>query len=93
MPLADELNGLCISLILNFWLVIVLFFLTYLAATTFGLNALCADPAIEFLPDDAEVSCRAILPQCFTRRGWAQLCRADPTIRHSFVEACDLAVE
>ena len=69
----------------------VLLLLGTLAATTMSLPALCAEPPVEFLPDDAEISCRAILPQCFTRKGWAQLCESDPIIRESFNEACDLA--
>ena len=28
---------------------------------------------IRFLPDDAEIACRAILPQCFTQQGWHRL--------------------
>ena len=71
----------------------VLFLLGPLAAAAFGLHALCAERPIEFLPDDAQVSCRAILPQCFTRKAWAQLCHSEPDIRKSFNLACDLAID
>lgn len=54
---------------------------------------LYAQAPIEFLPDDAQVACRAILPQCFTRSGWARLCLANPTIGKTFSKACDLALE
>ena len=71
----------------------VLFLLGPLAAAALGLPALCTEPPIEFLPDDAQVSCRAILPQCFTRKAWAQLCESEPGIRKSFNQACDLAFD
>ena len=71
----------------------MLFLLGPLVAAALGLPALCADRPIEFLPDDAQVSCRAILPQCFTRKAWAQLCESEPDIRQSFNLACDLAVD
>ena len=71
----------------------VLFLLGPLAAAALGLPALCDERPIEFLPDDAQVSCRAILPQCFTRKAWARLCQSQPEIREGFNQACDLAVD
>ena len=71
----------------------MLFLLGPLAAAALGLPALCTERPIEFLPDDAQVSCRAILPQCFTRNAWAQLCKSEPGIRKSFKQACDLAFD
>jgi len=46
---------------------------------------------ISFRPDDAMVACRAILPQCFTRADWAELCTSQPEIRVSFPDACRMA--
>ena len=48
---------------------------------------------ISFLPDDALVACRAILPQCFTRADWADLCRTDASVMEAHPEACRLAME
>ena len=48
-------------------------------------------PAVEavfFLPDDAEVACRAILPQCFRRSDWADLCASEPSVAVGHPEAC-----
>ena len=47
-----------------------------------------SENTVTFLPDDAQVACLAILPQCFTRRGWADLCLQDPTIRSGYPQAC-----
>ena len=54
----------------------------------FGSPAADADP---FLPDDAEVACRAILPQCFRRSDWAELCARDPGVAVGHPEACRAA--
>ena len=51
-----------------------------------------AEP-IRFLSDDAQVACRAILPQCFRREDWARLCRDQLDIRESHPVACELAEE
>ena len=51
-----------------------------------------AEP-IRFLPDDAQVSCRAILPQCFRREDWARLCQTDHSIREAHPVACVRAEE
>ena len=51
----------------------------------FGSPAADADP---FLPDDAEVACRAILPQCFRRSDWADLCAREPNVAVGNPEAC-----
>ena len=51
----------------------------------FGSPAADADP---FLPDDAEVACRAILPQCFRRSDWADLCAREPSVVVSHPAAC-----
>ena len=47
--------------------------------------------SVRFLPDDSEVACRAILPQCFRRADWAKLCASQPEIRVSFADACSKA--
>ncbi|MAI96737.1 MAG: hypothetical protein CMN95_08485 [Synechococcus sp. MED650] len=46
---------------------------------------------VNFLPDDAQIACRAILPQCFTRSGWAELCQSDPKIKSDHPDACRAA--
>ena len=51
-----------------------------------------AEP-IQFLPDDAQVSCRAILPQCFRREDWARLCQTDQSILDAHPLACRRALE
>ena len=56
------------------------------------LPAMAAEP-IRFLPDDAQIACRAILPACFTRSGWAELCRANPELHLANSEACRQALE
>ena len=50
-----------------------------------------AADAVTFLPDDAEVSCRAILPQCFRRSDWAELCARDPSVADGHLQACRAA--
>ena len=55
-----------------------------------GLGFTQAEP-VRFLPDDAQVACRAILPQCFRRSDWADLCDSQSQIRLSFPEACHAA--
>ena len=48
---------------------------------------------IRFLPDDAQIACRAILPQCFTREGWHRLCQNDPTMAKAHPVACRQAAD
>ena len=50
-----------------------------------------AADAVTFLPDDAEIACRAILPQCFRRSDWAELCARDPSVADGHPEACPAA--
>ncbi|MDC3008691.1 hypothetical protein OA002_00925 [bacterium] len=62
----------------------------------FGSPASDADPflpddADPFLPDDVEVACRAILPQCFRRSDWAEVCARDPSVAVGHPEACRAA--
>ena len=59
----------------------------------FASSALVQADAINFLPDDSLVACRAILPQCFTRADWADLCRTDASVMEAHPEACRLALE
>ena len=47
-----------------------------------------AADAVTFLPDDAEVACRAILPKCFCRSDWAELCARDPSVADGHPQAC-----
>ena len=44
--------------------------------------------AVSFLPDDAEIACRAILPQCFKQSDWADLCALEPSVAAGHPEAC-----
>ena len=55
-----------------------------------GLVLAQSEP-VRFLPDEAQVACRAILPQCFQRADWAELCTSQPEIRVSFPDACRMA--
>ena len=43
---------------------------------------------IRFLSDDAQIACRAILPQCFTQQGWHRLCQNNPAIAKAHQQAC-----
>lgn len=53
-------------------------------------GSLAAD-AVTFLPDDAEIACRAILPKCFRRSDWADHCARDPSVADGHPEACRAA--
>ena len=53
-----------------------------------GCSDSFAADAVSFLPDDAEIACRAILPQCFRRSDWAELCSRDPSVALGHPEAC-----
>ena len=55
-----------------------------------GLVFTQAEP-VRFLPDDAQVACRAILTQCFSRSDWAGLCDSQSEIRLSVPETCQAA--
>ena len=47
-----------------------------------------------FLPDNAEVACRAILPQCIRRSDWADLSAREPSVVLAHPAACrDAGVE
>ena len=48
---------------------------------------------IRFLPDDAQIACRAILPQCFTQQGWHRLCQNDPAMAKAHPQACRQAAD
>lgn len=52
------------------------------------LASLARADGIRFLPDDAQIACRAILPQCFTQAGWHRLCQNDPTMAKAHQVAC-----
>ena len=52
-----------------------------------------ADESVRFLPDEALIACRAIMPACFTKAGWAELCEANPELRLAHPVACRLAGE
>ena len=47
--------------------------------------------AVNFLPDHAEIACRAILPQCFRRADWAALCAIEPSVAAAHRDACRAA--
>ena len=49
--------------------------------------------ANRFLPDYAQIACRAILPQCFTQQGWHRLCQNDPAIAKAHQRACRQAAD
>ena len=52
------------------------------------LASLARADGIRFLPDDAQIACRAILPQCFTQAGWHRLCQNDPAMAKAHQVAC-----
>ena len=72
--------------------VLVLFFSSVFGLLASALLVGCfgspAVDAVTFLPDDAEVACRAILPQCFRRSDWAELCARDPSVAVGHPVAC-----
>ena len=47
----------------------------------------------QFLSEDAQVACRAILPNCFTRTQWRRLCLEDSSIQQAFPQACAAATD
>ena len=57
-------------------------------AMVLPLASLARADGIRFLPDDAQIACRAILPQCFTQAGWHRLCQNDPTMAKAHQVAC-----
>ena len=63
-----------------------------LALVALPASLACAD-GIRFLPDDAQIACRAILPQCFTQQGWHRLCQNDPAIAKAHQRACRQAAD
>ena len=62
-------------------------------AMVLPLASLARADGIRFLPDDAQIACRAILPQCFTQAGWHRLCRNDPTMAKAHLVACRQAAD
>ena len=67
--------------------------ITFLSALLLQMGIPDAVDRIRFLPDDAQVACRAIHPQCFRREDWARLCRDRLDIREDYPVACELAEE
>ena len=57
-------------------------------AMAFASLAMARADGIHFLPDDAQIACRAILPQCFSQQGWHRLCQNDPAIAQAHQPAC-----
>ena len=57
------------------------------------LASLARADGIRFLPDDAQIACRAILPQCFTQQGWHRLCQNDLVIAKAHPQACRQAAD
>ena len=56
-------------------------------------GSLARADGIRFLPDDAQIACRAILPQCFTQQGWHRLCQNDLTVAKAHQQACRQAAD
>ena len=42
----------------------------------------------QFLPENAQVACRPILPNCFTREQWRVLCLEAASIQEAFSRDC-----
>ena len=75
---------------LKFYRLVVGFIaLTFFGILAGGLLVDCfgspADDTVSFLPDDAEVACRAI---CFRRSDWADFCAREPSVALGHPEAC-----
>ena len=65
-----------------------------LAALVAPMPARSVDPEeVRFLPDEAQIACRAILPACFTKAGWAELCVAQDDVRQAHPRACRVAMD
>ena len=62
-------------------------------AMVLPLASLARADGIRFLPDDAQIACRAILPQCFTQAGWHRLCQNDPIMAKAHPVACRQAAD
>ena len=73
------------SVLISFFLSVFGLVASALLVGYFGSPA--AD-AVTFLPDEAEVACRAILPQCFRRSDWAELCARDSSVADGHPQAC-----
>ena len=61
------------------------------SALLVGCSGSPAVDAVTFLSYDAEVACRAILPQCFRLSDWAELCARDPNTADGHPQACRAA--
>jgi len=66
-------------------------FLVTAGMSCFDLSSSPRVNAVTFLPDDAEIACRAILPQCFKRSDWAALCAGDPDFAEGHAVSCRAA--
>ena len=66
-------------------------FLVTAGMSCFDLSSSPRVNAVTFLPDDAEIACRAILPQCFKRSDWAALCGGDPDFAEGHAVSCRAA--
>ena len=56
-------------------------------------NEVLQDSPVYFLKQGADTSCMAILPQCFTKEQWAQMCTQDPSLRKTHLHACKQAID
>ena len=75
-------NGsVTVSLFLTFWWLVA-------GAPAVDYSFSPAVVSSSFLPDNAEVACRAILPQCFRRSDWADLCAREPRVALAHPAAC-----
>ena len=66
-------------------------FMVTAGISCFDLSSSPRVSAVTFLTDDAEIACRAILPQCFKRSDWAALCAGDPDFAEGHPESCRAA--
>ena len=66
-------------------------FMVTAGMSCFDLSSSPRVSAFTFLTDDAEIACRAILPQCFKRSDWAALCAGDPDFAEGHPESCRAA--
>ena len=62
--------------------------LVVVIAMAFAAMPIARADGIRFLPEDAQIACRAIMPQCFTQQGWHRLCQNNPAIAKTHPQAC-----
>lgn len=50
-----------------------------------------SEAPVGFLKDNLDVACMALLPQCFTKEDWAEMCREDSHLEENHFDSCKQA--